>query len=387
MNEYKLASDTWDHREVNAINKVIESGKYTMGSCVEKFENEFAKYHGAKYGVMTNSGSSANLLMLATILYNNRFPSQGNIIVPAVSWSTTYFPVSQMGFKLKFVDVDLTTYNLDHTQVEDAIDDETIGIFSVNLLGNPSHLKELSDIAIKNNIFLIEDNCESLGASIGGKLAGTFGIMGTSSFFYSHHIQTMEGGMVLTDSTDLSHYLKSLRAHGWIRDLPEKNNLYKKSNFAFDDSFKFVLPGFCVRPLEMSGAIGSVQLEKWPEMLALRKENAIYLKKQINEIKFLNIQTEHESSSWFGFGFIINSEAISRNQFIKFLERNNIETRPIVAGNFTKNPVIELLDHDIHMNLSNSDIINDQGFFIGNDSIDLKDKIDYFIDICKSYKQ
>lgn len=386
MNEYRLASDSWDNKEIDAIQTVIESGRFTMGSKVKTFEQEFAEHHSAKFGVMTNSGSSANLIMLAAILYNNNFPNSGNIIVPAVSWSTTYFPVTQMGFKLKFVDIDLATFNLDYSQVEDAIDDKTIGILAVNLLGNPCNLNELQEIATRKNIFLIEDNCESLGASIDKKLAGTYGVMGTSSFFFSHHIQTMEGGMVLTDSEDLSHYLRSLRAHGWVRDLPDRNNLYKKSNFDFDDSFKFVLPGYCVRPLEMSGAVGSVQLRKWPEMLKHRKENAAYLQSRIHEIDFLNLQSEHGESSWFGFGFIINSKKIRRNTFIEYLENHKIETRPIVAGNFTKNPVIKLLDHDIYMDLPNSDIIHENGFFIGNDSINLEDKIDHFINICKNYK-
>ena len=160
----------------------------------------------------------------------------------------------------------------------------------------------------------------------------------------------------------------------------------KKSNFDFDDSFKFVLPGYCVRPLEMSGAVGSVQLRKWPEMLKHRKENAAYLQSRIHEIDFLNLQSEHGESSWFGFGFIINSKKIRRNTFIEYLENHKIETRPIVAGNFTKNPVIKLLDHDIYMDLPNSDIIHENGFFIGNDSINLEDKIDHFINICKNYK-
>ncbi len=387
MIEYKLASDSWDNKEISAIQKVIESGRFTMGAMVSNFEQEFANYHGAKFGVMTNSGSSANLIMLATILYHNNFPKSGNIIVPAVSWSTSYFPITQMGFSLKFVDVDLASFNLDHSKVEDAIDANTIGILAVNLLGNPCNLNELYEIANRREIFLIEDNCESLGASINKKFAGTFGIMGTSSFFFSHHIQTMEGGMVLTDSEDLSHYLRSLRAHGWIRDLPAKNNLHKKSNFDFEDSFKFILPGYCVRPLEMSGAIGSVQLKKWPEMLKSRKKNASYIIKRIEEIDFLDLQSEFGESSWFGFGFIINSKKIERNSFIKYLEENGVETRPIVAGNFTKNPVIKLLDHDIYMELPNSDIIDERGFFIGNDSINLEENIDYFINLCKNYKK
>lgn len=249
MMKYPLASDTWDHREIEAINSVIADGRYTMGPRVKKFEEEFAARFGAKHAVMTNSGSSANLLMIASLILNPDYDLNpgDEVIVPAVSWSTTFFPVTQYGLKLVFVDIERDTLNIDPTKVAAAIGPKTKAILAVNLLGNSCKYDQLTDIARQHNLILIEDNCESLGASYNGRMLGTIGVMGTFSFFFSHHMQTMEGGMVLTDDPKLDQYLRSLRAHGWIRDLPNENFIHNKSGDPFEDSFKFVTP-WLLRP-------------------------------------------------------------------------------------------------------------------------------------------
>ena len=163
--KYKLASDTWDQEEIWAIHRVIASGRYTMGEEVKKFEKQFAEFFGTNHAVMTNSGSSANLISIAALALNPEYKNKGNIIVPAVSWSTTYFPVHQWGYTLRFVDVDPYTFNIDVDKVEAAIDEDTAAIFTVNLLGNSSDLPGLKMLCDKYNITLLEDNCESLGAS------------------------------------------------------------------------------------------------------------------------------------------------------------------------------------------------------------------------------
>ena len=259
MEHYSLASTTWDQLEIEAIHSVIASGHFTMGPRVKEFEEEFAKFFGAKYAVMSNSGSSANLLAFAALHYSSKSPmSQGRseVIVPAVSWSTTYYPVTQLGYTLKFVDIDALTLNMNLQQTIDAIDEKTAAIFAVNLLGNPSHLNELAAAAETYGIPLLEDNCESMGASVGGKYAGSHGLIGTFSCFFSHHISTMEGGMVVTDDEELFHIMLSLRAHGWTRNLPKDNLVCgTKSDDPFEESFRFVLPGYNVRPLELAAAI------------------------------------------------------------------------------------------------------------------------------------
>ena len=218
---YPLASDTWDEKELAAIMSVISDGRYTMGPRVKQFEEEFAARFGSKHAVMTNSGSSANLLMVAALCLHPAYALKpgDEVIVPAVSWSTTFFPVTQYGLKLVFVDIDQATLNLDVTKVRAAITDKTRAIFAVNLLGNSCDWDALREIANDNNLAIIEDNCESLGATYQDRMLGTMGAMGSFSFFFSHHMQTMEGGMILTNNSELDQYLRSLRAHGWIRDL------------------------------------------------------------------------------------------------------------------------------------------------------------------------
>ena len=225
--KYSLASDSWGEEEISAINDVVKSNKFTMGPKVKKFEEEFANYHKADYAIMVNSGSSANLLMIASLFYSNDYDLKkgDEVIVPAVSWSTTYYPVNQYGLKLVFVDIDRNTLNIDPKEVIKAINQKTKLIFAVNLLGNPSDLEDLKSICKKNEIILIEDNCESLGAKYHDRYTGTCGLMGSFSFFFSHHMQTMEGGMVLTNDKNLYELCLSLRAHGWIRDLPKNLSL------------------------------------------------------------------------------------------------------------------------------------------------------------------
>ena len=199
--KYNLASNSWGKEEIEAINDVIKSNHYTMGSKVKKFEEEFSDYFNSKYAIMTNSGSSANLLMIASLIHSENYDIKrgDEVIVPAVSWSTTYYPVYQYGLKLVFVDVDRDTLNIDVNEIIKAIGPKTKLIFAVNLLGNSCDFELLKKVCKKNKIILIEDNCESLGAKYKGKFTGTLGQMGSFSFFFSHHMQTMEGGMVLTN--------------------------------------------------------------------------------------------------------------------------------------------------------------------------------------------
>ena len=376
---YPLAADSWDDQEIKAIHSVIAGGRYTMGPRVKQFEQEFAERFGSKHAVMTNSGSSANLLMVAALCLHPRYGLKpgDEVIVPAVSWSTTFFPVTQYGLKLVFVDIDKHTLNIDTGKVRDAITAKTRAIFAVNLLGNSCNWDTLMEIAAENNLHIIEDNCESLGATYDGKLLGTYGVMGSFSFFFSHHMQTMEGGMILTNDGELDQYLRSLRAHGWIRDIPMENCIYNKSGDPFEDSFRFVLPGYCVRPLEMSGAIGSVQLSKMDAMIKQRKDNAYVFKQAFGPLMDRVLtQREVGSSSWFGFSLVLQGSLEGRRkEVIARLTEAGVETRPIVAGNFTKNPVIARIDHSISGKLDAAEYIDANGFFIGNDSRDLSREI------------
>jgi len=380
-----LATTTWDKEEIQAIHDVIESDMYSMGPKVAEFEQAFADFTGSKYCVMVNSGSSANLLAVAALFFTKESYLQAGdeVIVPAVSWSTTYFPLQQYGLKLKFVDIDPQTLNLSLDQLEEAISPETKAIFAVNLLGNPIDYQKLNKLIAEKDILLIEDNCESLGACLNNKQAGTFGKLGTYSSFFSHHISTMEGGMVVTDDEELYHILLSIRSHGWTRHLPEQNLVCEKSSDAFYESFRFVLPGYNVRPIEMSGAIGLAQLKKLPEIIKGRRENAAYFVDQVSNIKGIQVQQETGESSWFGFALMFENTE-TRNKAVKQLSEQKVDCRPIVAGNFANNPAIKFFDYEIHNNLKQADRIEQCGLFIGNHHYDVKEQIDQVIKLLQN---
>jgi CDP-6-deoxy-D-xylo-4-hexulose-3-dehydrase len=375
---YPLASTTWDEEEISVASQLLSSGELTMGKQVKEFEVQFANYIGTKYAVMFNSGSSANLAMLASIKYakNSKLSDGDQVIVPAVSWSTTYYPINQMGFVLDFVDIDLHTLNIDIAEVEKKITAKTKAIFTVNLLGNPSNLTKLKELAVKHNLILLEDNCESLGASVNGKRTGSFGDMSSHSFFFSHHICTMEGGMVSTDSKEFMETLVSLRAHGWTRGLELNNSVHPRSSNEWDDLFRFVLPGYNLRPIELSGAIGKVQLRKFPKFLEFRRQNAEHFSNLFQNSKNYKIQSEFGESSWFGFSIILQKNLLgTRDKLIKFLTASNVTTRPIVAGNFTLNPVMKHLKFTTLPKLPNSNTIHNEGFFIGNHHFDVSKEL------------
>lgn len=368
--KYPLATATWDQAEYDAIQKVIASGMFTMGENVKAFEKSFAQYIGSRYAVMVNSGSSANLLMVAALFYRKTNPLKAGdeVIVPAVSWSTTYYPLYQYGLKLRFVDIDLETLNLDLQQLAAAITPKTRLIMAVNLLGNPNDFSRIKDIIKDRPIELIEDNCESLGAEFEERKAGTFGVMGSFSSFFSHHISTMEGGLIVTDDEEYYHILLSLRAHGWTRNLPKVNKVCgDKSDDPFVESFRFVLPGYNVRPLEMSGAIGVEQVKKLPKIIDERRKNGRLLQNLMGDHPRLIIQKETGSSSWFGFSVVIRPKAgLDRNHLLKELNAVGFESRPIVAGNFAKNEVVKYFNSDVYGTLNNADYIDQNGLFVGN---------------------
>lgn len=370
MTHYPLATPAWDEREIAAIHKVIDSGMFTMGKHVSDFEQAFAEWNGSRFCVMVNSGSSANLLMVAALRYRKTSPllPGDEVIVPAVSWSTTYFPLCQYGLKLRFVDIDKNTLNFDLDALAQAITSETRAILAVNLLGNPNDFSRIGKIVGDRDILLLEDNCESLGAELKGKKAGSFGLMGSFSSFFSHHISTMEGGMIITDDEELYHILLALRSHGWTRNLPEINHVSgSKSADPFEESFRFVLPGYNLRPLEMSGAIGLVQLEKLPNFVATRRKNAEQFLEVMKDFPFLRSQQETGQSSWFGFSMVLEKNApVDRGQLLEAFGRNGIEVRPVVGGNFTKNEAMRWIDYEIHKTLTNADDVDSRGFFVGN---------------------
>ncbi|MEZ9745982.1 DegT/DnrJ/EryC1/StrS family aminotransferase [Vibrio splendidus] len=287
--------------------------------------------------------------------------------------------LQQYGLKVKFVDIDRNTLNMDLDKLDAAITDKTKAILSVNLLGNPNDYKRMNEIIGDRDIFILEDNCESMGATLNGKQAGTFGVMGTYSSFFSHHIATMEGGCVVTDDEELYHILLCIRAHGWTRNLPKFNKVTgEKSDDHFEESFKFVLPGYNVRPLEMSGALGIEQLKKLPGFIEMRRKNAKLFQSLFAEHPYIDIQQETGESSWFGFSLMIKENALyKRADIVKLLSENGIECRPIVTGNFLKNTeVLEYFDYETSGTFEAAEYLDEFGLFVGNHQNEIENEIE-----------
>ena len=380
--KFPLATATWGQEEQDTMQRVIASGMFTMGESVQTFERDFAKYVGSKHCVMVNSGSSAILLMVAALIYTKnpklKLQRGDEVIVPAVSWGTTYYPLYQYGLKIKFVDIDLRTLNYNLDQLEKAVTDKTRAIMAVNLLGNPNDFGRIKQIIDGRDIVLMEDNCESMGARFNGKHAGTFGVMGGYSSFFSHHISTMEGGLIVTDDEELYQILLSLRAHGWTRNLPKHNLVCgEKSDDPFEESFRFVLPGYNVRPLEIEGALGIEQVKRLPMLIEERRKNGKLIQAALANHHDLFIQKEIGESSWFGFSLVIRpGSKLTRKELVVNLNEFGFECRPIVAGNFAKNEVVKYFDSEVHGTLENAEHIDQNGLFVGNHHYPIPEALD-----------
>ncbi len=381
---YDLAASSWDEEELDAIRQVIASGRFTMGENVREFEAAFAKYFGSRYAVMVNSGSSANLVATAAFFFKHEQPLQrgDEAIVPALSWSTTYHPLQQYGLKLRFVDIELDTLNIDVSQLERALTPRTRIIVAVSILGNPCALDVLRKFADEHNLYLLEDNCESMGATLAGRQAGTFGDIGTFSFFFSHHISTIEGGMAVTDDEELCHLMKALRAHGWTRDLPPDSPIFDKRSGDFFEAYRFVLPGYNVRPTEINAAIGLRQLAKLDGFVEKRRQNlALFNSLFAGDERFI-IQRENGKSSSFCFPIILNPAFnLNRERVLNALKDADIGHRIITGGNFLRHDVIRYYDYQCVGEIVNANIAHDHGFFTGNHPFDLGEQIHRLRDV------
>lgn len=376
---FELTSSTWGKEEEQAVLEVMKSGMYTMGEKVREFEDKFAKYFGTKYAVMVNSGSSANLIAVASLFYKKEIPLKrgDEVIAPCISWSTTFHPLYQYGLKLKFVDIDLHTLNYDVEELKKAVTENTKMIVAVSILGNSCQFDEIIKICEKNNIILLEDNCESMGAKFNGRYTGTFGLVNTFSTFFSHHISTMEGGLVLTNDKEIYNILKSLRNHGWTRGQDEDSSIFQRKEDDFFEAYRFILPGYNLRPGEIHGAIGIRQLDKLEGFLKTRRENARHFVKLFQNDERFIIQKETSESSWFCFTMILNPNSkIDRKSVFQKLKDAGIEHRIITGGNILRHDVIKYYDHIVTRS-TNADIAHYNGFFVGNHPYDIRNKIDH----------
>ena len=381
---WDLAADTWGPEERAAIERVVKSGRYTIGAEVAAFEEAFAAYHGKKHAVMVNSGSSANLIAVAALFHKKEKALErgDEIIVPAISWSTTYHPLQQYGLKLRFVDVELETLNIDTGALKDALTPKTRAIVAVSILGNPADLTAVRAFADEHGLYFLEDNCESLDAELDNQKTGTFGDVGTFSFFFSHHISTGEGGMVVTDDDEINGLARAIRAHGWVKDVPEDAGLFEGGEDSFAEAYRFVIPGYNVRPQEINAAVGREQLKKLPAMTAQRRANLARFQELFGDDERFIIQRENGKSSSFCFTMIVSPDAgFDRSDVFGPLKDAGIGFRMITGGCFTRHDAIRFFDYDCVGDLANANMAHDQGFFVGNHPFDLGPQIDKLRDV------
>ena len=366
-----LAIPPYGSKEVIESLESLLSMKTTAGTKVRKFEKKFSNYIGGKYGIMVNSGSSANLLALSILsnpLLKNRIKPGDEIITPAVTWATTVYPICNINAIPRIVDVNLCDYTIDPDSIEKAINKKTKAIMIVHLLGNPCNMKAIVKIAKKHKLWLIEDACEAHGAKFSGKHVGTFGDLATFSFFASHHITTMEGGMITTNNKMLNEIGKSMRTFGWSRDLSSKKQLEKKYP-NIDSRFLFVNTGFNFRPTELQGAFGIHQIGKLEKLVKLRITNAEYWNKKLKIFSNLLLTKKDVGRRK---SYLFYPITVKKNKFFKKkdlvneLEKHGIETRSVMAGNITKQPVAKILKLKKSGDLKNSDYIHENSFVIGN---------------------
>lgn len=376
---YDLTTSSWGAEELDAIRRVVDSGRFTMGENVRLFEEEFAEKFGVRHALMVSSGSAANLLAVAALSHLAIAPlARGDeVIVPAVSWATTYYPLQQYGLRLRFVDVELETINMDMSRLKYALTSRTRAVVAVSILGNPCALVALREFCDQHALYLIEDNCESMGASIDGKFAGTFGDVGTFSTFFSHHISTMEGGVLVTDDVEIDHLARSMRAHGWTRDLPRDSKVYEAGGEDFFEAYRFILPGYNVRPLELSGAVGREQLRKLDDFVEARRANARIFRALFSGDERFITQRENGRSSWFCFTIILNPKlGVDRREVLAALREAEIEHRIITGGNFLRHDVIRHFDFEAVGEMTNANLVHDRGFFVGNHPRDLRPQLE-----------
>lgn len=358
---YRLAADTMGRAEIEAAKAVLDSGQLTMAGCVGAFEAEFAEWVGIDHAVMVNSGSSANLLIVDALLRARTAVAPlergDEVIVPGLAWPTTVWPIAQLGLVPVFVDVDPATLAIDLDSAQSVIGPRTRAMFVIHALGRAIDGERYAAFCADNGIALIEDCCESLGAHSALSHVGSTGIAGSFSFYFSHHISTIEGGMVVTDNPELADDLRGLRAHGWVRDRTDRDD-WRQRHPDLDARFLFASVGYNVRPTEIQGAIGSVQLKRLDEMLLARESLAKsvhgWLAESAPWLELIGAETlatpvagrRERAHSWMTLPMRLRPGApTDRDALVRHLEGHGVETRPIIAGNLARHPAVARVEH------------------------------------------
>ena len=373
--KYPLLSNAFSNKDIELGVEVLRSKFITMSKHTEKFEKFFAKKLNLKYALMTNSGSSANLLAVSSLInpFRKKKLNKGDeVLIPAVCWSTSLWPIVQNGLKPVFVDVELDTFNISLDDLKKKISKKTKAVMCIHILGTSTNMQKLNQIAKKYKLLIIEDTCESLGARYNNKYLGSFGEFGTFSFYYSHQITCGEGGMIVCKNKEDYNILKTLRSHGWSRNTTFEKR-FKKKYQKVDNRFMFVNSGYNLRPTDIQAAIGLSQFKRLEVFKKIRKENRIKIIKNLkshtkwkNQFKFVQID-KNIHPSWFGLAILLNPDyKTKKKRYLNYLNSVGIENRPILSGNFLNQPSVKIYNlRPKKNNFPNAQKIEDLGFFIG----------------------
>ena len=357
MKKIKLADQTIEDYELDSLSEWLASKPIlTKNKLTIEFERKFSNYIGSKYSIFVNSGSSANLLMIYAMICSKRL--KNNIaIAPSLSWITTVSPLLQLGFETHLCDCDRSNLGLDLDHFRSLCDKYNPSLLiSCDVLGHANNYDEILDICEKKGIIVLEDACESLGSVSDGKKLGTFGLTGSFSFYYGHHMSTIEGGMVVTDDSDIYNLLISLRSHGWTRDM-DKNvskRLLRSHNISdFKSLYTFFYPGFNLRSSDLNAFLGLSQLKKIENIVQKRKKLFFSYKKKLK--KFWAQESSTELISSFAYATLVKDPERLHNSLLE----NNIESRQIICGNLSNNTF-----WNEKLSLKNSEFIDKYGIYL-----------------------
>jgi len=396
------AGRVYDEKEMITLVDSALDFWLTAGRFAKQFEKEFARFLGVKHCLLTNSGSSANLLSISALtspkLGERRLKQGDEVITVACAFPTTVNPIIQNNLIPVFLDVEIGTYNVDVEKIEEALSEKTKAIFLAHTLGNPFDLDKVMKVAQKYNLWIIEDNCDALGSRYKGQYTGTFGHMATFSFYPAHHITMGEGGAVVTNDIQLKRLIESYR--DWGRDCwcePGKDNTCEKRfswqlgglPYGYDHKFIYSHIGYNLKITDMQAAIGVEQLKKLSDFIETRKKNWKTLYEKLKRYKnyfILQKATDNSDPSWFGFLLTVKEDVLfSKNDIVNYLEKHKIATRPLFSGNILKHPAYQGIKYRIYGTLKNTDYVMENTFWIGVYSGLDEDKINYILNVFKSF--
>jgi CDP-6-deoxy-D-xylo-4-hexulose-3-dehydrase len=362
---WKLQEDVISGSDLKElITFISQATRFTQFTKVKEFEQAYAAWQGCKYCVFVNSGSSANLILINTLKELRGWRGGDEILVPAVTWPTTVTPVIQCGLKPVFVDANLTDLSLDCGQVEQKITSRTRGIFVAHLLGFPANVQRLKEIVNGRDIAVFEDCCESHGAALNGVKVGNLGLAGTFSFYWGHHMTTVEGGMLCTDDKDLFKMFVPKRSHGLARELPPEYHPELKATYTdVDFNFLFLTDGFNFRNTEFSAVLGLVQLKSLNEFIRIRNRNYARFAEMCKRYRDELIVLQPEGMSSFVLPFLFRKKD-RKVAFQKLIHNAGIESRPLISGNLLRQPFLR--QYYDPAGYSNADFLHTNTFYIGN---------------------